>query len=162
MSKINNTSTKPILYHSRSETLLKTNDDGNNSQERMTFLQQQNMNTSNNNSSSLPLVAGRNPSNLLQLKQQRLLEAADRKKRLITRIISVVGLLIILLCAAIVALTLKMAPKIDELVRTKTGTHPSVHFMSRVTTPLTTIAESNNYTTNNPILMKTIFRTHRN
>ena len=101
------------------------------------------------NNSSPASLADRTPSNLLELKQQRLLEAADRKKRIITRIITVVGLLIILLCAAIVTFTLKMAPKIDELVRTKTGTHQLVQLMSRMTTPLTTMTIGlNNFTIN--------------
>jgi hypothetical protein len=147
------------------------------SQERITFLRELNIkprhshqhgmntptNNNNNNTSSPPSITDRTPSNLLEFKQQRLLEAADRKKRLITRIITVVGLLIILLCAAIVTLTLKMAPKIDELVRSKTGTHQSIHLMSRMTTPLTTTItiELNNSTTNNSLITKSIFRTRR-
>lgn len=79
-------------------------------------------------------ISDRTPSTLSELKQQRLVAAADRKKRLVTRIITIVGLLMILLCAAIVALTLKMAPKIDELVRTKTGAHVYVHFSRASTT----------------------------
>ena len=85
-----------------------------------------------------PMDSTRTPTNLLELKQQRLTEAADRKKRLITRLISVIGLLIILGCAIIVTLTLKMAPKIDELVRTKTGSHQAIHLASRSTTTTTT------------------------
>jgi hypothetical protein len=145
-----NTSTKPTQ-----SPLTKSTE--NIDKERVTFLpnHQQNlkkasMNTIKNPSSTASMN-DRTPSNLLELKQQRLLAAADRKKRLITRIITVVGVLIILLCAAIVTFTLKMAPKIDELVRTKTGTHQSVHIMSRMTTPLTTMTiVLNNFTTNSP------------
>lgn len=89
---------------------------------------------------------------LAGMKQQRLLAAADRKKRLITRLISIVGLLIILLCAGIVALTLKMAPKIDELVRTKGSAHPSVHLQARVPTPSTAPQEFNHSLTNSSSL----------
>jgi hypothetical protein len=145
-----NTSTKPTQ-----SPLTKSTE--NIDKERVTFLpnHQQNlkkasMNTIKNPSSTASMN-DRTPSNLLELKQQRLLAAADRKKRLITRIITVVGVLIILLCAAIVTFTLKMAPKIDELVRTKTGTHQSVHIMSRMTTPLTTMTiVLNNFTTTSP------------
>ena len=87
-----------------------------------------------NTNSPAGSMTDRTPSSLLELKQQRLVAAADRKKRLITRLITIVGLLIILLCAAIVALTLKMAPKIDELVRTKSGAHPFAHLISRMST----------------------------
>jgi hypothetical protein len=150
-----NTSNIILKPRSTSKTLIENNNDDNDSQERITFLQELNI----NNTSSTPSVSDRTPSNLLELKQQRLLAAADRKKRLITRIISVVGLLIILLCAIIVTLTLKMAPKIDELVRTKTGTHQSVHLRTRITTPLsTTIIELNNFTTNSSFIKKSIFR----
>lgn len=80
------------------------------------------------------VAADRTPSSLFELKQQRLLAAADRKKRIIARIVSIVGLLIILLCAAIVTLTLKMAPKIDELVRSKAGAHQLIHIVTRMST----------------------------
>jgi hypothetical protein len=115
------------------------------------------------NTSSISSMTDRTPSNLLELKRQRLVAAADRKKRLITRIITIVGLLIILLCAVIVTLTLKMAPKIDELVRSKAGVHPSVHLMSRMTTSLMTpIVTSNNFTTNTSrIIIKSTFRLRR-
>jgi len=156
-----NTSNILLQPRSTSKTLIENNDDDNDSQERVTFLQEFNVKPRYshqhimNNTSSPPSVSDRTPSNLLELKQQRLLAAADRKKRLITRIITVVGLLIILLCAVIVALTLKMAPKIDELVRTKTGMHPSVHLMSRMTTTTTTtMVISNNFTINNSSLTK--------
>lgn len=105
------------------------------SQAHVTLIQQHS--AKRNSLASVPRPT-RTPSNLLELKQQRLIAAADRKKRLIARIISIVGLLIILLCAAIVALTLKMAPKIDELVRTKTGGHSPVHIITRSTTTTTT------------------------
>lgn len=101
------------------------------SQAHVTLIQQHS--AKKNSTGTIPRTT-RTPSNLLELKQQRLIAAADRKKRLIARIISIVGLLIILLCAAIVALTLKMAPKIDELVRTKTGGHSSVHIIARLST----------------------------
>lgn len=94
-----------------------------------------------------PMNATRTPTNLLELKQQRLTEAADRKKRLITRLISVIGLLIILLCAIIVTLTLKMAPKIDELVRTKTGSNQAIHLISRLTTTAANNLVNNSKTT---------------
>ena len=94
-------------------------------------------------------ITDRTPSTLLELKQQRLIAAADRKKRLVTRIITIVGLLMILLCAAIVTLTLKMAPKIDELVRTKTGAHSYIHLVSRSTTTTTTTTVPNNSSTHN-------------
>lgn len=130
---------------------------------------------------SVGSVIDRTPSSLLELKQQRLLAAADRKKRIIARIISIVGLLIILLCAAIVTLTLKMAPKIDELVRTKAGPHQLIHFVSRMTTPTvvsssttslssstTTTAATmistirqDNHTINGSVIEKSLFRTRR-
>lgn len=94
--------------------------------------------TTNYTPSSVASIADRAPSTLYELKQQRLLAAADRKKRIIARIVSIVGLLIILLCAAIVTLTLKMAPKIDELVRIKAGAHQLVHIGSRMG-PKTTV-----------------------
>lgn len=90
-----------------------------------------------NYTSSFGSVMDRTPSSLLELKQQRLIAAADRKKRIIARIVSVVGLLIIILCAAIVTLTLKMAPKIDELVRSKAGAHHFVPIISRITSTTT-------------------------
>ena len=107
--------------------------------------------TSNIRSATIPNspMTDRSPSSLLELKQQRLIAAADRKKRLITRLITVVGLLIILLCAAIVTLTLKMAPKIDELVRTKTGAHPFAHLISRMSTPITPTMEWNSSSIDN-------------
>jgi len=152
-----------------SEALIENNDD-NDSEEHITFIQelhleprhhhQQTMNTTNNTSSPTSIL-GRRPSNLLELKQQRLLAAADRKNRLITRIISIVGLLIILLCAIIVTLTLKMAPKIDELVRTKTGSHQLFHLMSRTSTPSTITMEFNNFTTNNSFITKSTFHTRQ-
>ena len=130
---------------------------------------------------SVGSVIDRTPSSLLELKQQRLLAAADRKKRIIARIISIVGLLIILLCAAIVTLTLKMAPKIDELVRTKAGPYQFMHFGSRMPTP--TVASSSttasitttttaaaatistirqdNHTINGSVIEKSLFRTRR-
>jgi len=160
-----NTSNTILKPRSTSKTLIENNNDDDDSQERITFLQELNIKPryshqhNMNNTSSTPSISDRTPSNLLELKQQRLLAAADRKKRLITRIISVVGLLIILLCAIIVTLTLKMAPKIDELVRTKTGTHQSVHLRTRITTSLpTTIIELNNFTTNSSFIKKSIFR----
>jgi hypothetical protein len=160
-----NTIAKPL---SPSRTLIENND--NDLQENVTFLQelhvkprhshqQNNMNTTDD-TSTLPSTANRTPANLLEFKKQRLLAAADRKNRLITRIISIIGLLIILLCAIIVTLTLKMAPKIDELVRNKAGAHPLAHLMSRMTTPLTTI-ELNNFTTNYSLITKSLFRTRR-
>ena len=143
----------PSSIHPPSTTVLENTD--NKSEERVSFLQRQEQNLKKhsmktiNNPSSPASIADRTPSNLLELKQQRSLAAADRKKRLITRIITIVGLLIILLCAAIVTFTLKMAPKIDELVRTKTGTHQLVHLMSRMSTPVTTMTlELTNSTTN--------------
>ncbi|CAF2486461.1 unnamed protein product [Rotaria sp. Silwood2] len=121
-----------------------------------------------NFTTSIGSVIDRTPTNLFELKQQRLLAAADRKKRIIARIVSIVGLLIILLCAAIVTLTLKMAPKIDELVRTKVGAHQLVHIITRMntsvtratTTTLTTIHQDN-YTINESITEKLIFRTRQ-
>jgi hypothetical protein len=115
--------------------------------------------------SSIGSIIDRTPSSLFELKQQRLLAAADRKKRIIARIVSIVGLLIILLCAAIVTLTLKMAPKIDELVRTKAGAHQLVHLVSRMnTSPPTTVTtittiRPDNYTINGSVIEKSIFRT---
>jgi low affinity Fe/Cu permease len=83
------------------------------------------------------------PMSLSQLKQQRLIAAADRKKRLITRIVTIVGIVIMLLCAAIVALTLKMAPKIDELVRSKNGPNQYVQLISRLTSTMGSIIDGN-------------------
>jgi len=159
-----NTSNILLQPRSTSKTLIENNNNDDDSQEHITFLQELNIKPRHkmNNTSSLSSISDRRPSNLLELKQQRLLAAADRKKRIITRIISVVGLLIILLCAIIVTLTLKMAPKIDELVRTKTGTHQSIHLRSRMTTLLTTrIIELNNFTTNNSFTTKSTFRIRR-
>ena len=122
-----------------------------------------------NYTSSVGSIVERVPSSLLELKQQRLLAAADRKKRIITRIISIVGLLIILLCAAIVTLTLKMAPKIDELVRTKAGAYQLSYLSSRINTPTTlpsttisTFRQENTTTNNNVSLIdRSIFRTRQ-
>ncbi|CAF0963353.1 unnamed protein product [Rotaria sordida] len=115
-----------------------------------------------NFTTSIGSVVNRTPANLFELKQQRLLAAADRKKRIIARIVSIVGLLIILLCAIIVTLTLRMAPKIDELVRTKVGTHQLMYIITRmntsVTTTLTTIRQDN-YTLNESVTEKLISRT---
>ncbi|CAF2116537.1 unnamed protein product [Rotaria magnacalcarata] len=140
--------------------------DNKNSEEHATFLQHLHIkprqdahhhqqlynlkksNTYNKNSSSIPSAfVGQTAPNLLEIKQQRLLAAADRKKRIITRIISIVGLLIILLCIVIVTLTLKMAPTIDELVRTKTGKYNLMRQLSRVSTPLTTLTMELNSST---------------
>jgi hypothetical protein len=159
--------TSAILAQPRltSKILIENNDDDDDSQEHVTFIQELNIKprykhqNSMNNTSSPSLISERTPSNLLELKQQRLLEAANRKKRLITRIISVVGLLIILLCAIIVTLTLKMAPKIDELVRSKSGTHQPVHLRSRTTT--TPLIDLNNFTINSSFIAKSTFRTPR-
>jgi hypothetical protein len=149
------TTTNPIQSRSPSPALIEKNDNDD-CQPHVSFLPQHhhlnqpNMVSSNKRlSSASPL--DRTPARLLELKQQRVLAAANRKKRMITRLISVVGLLIILLCAVIVTLTLKMAPKIDELVRTRTGTHQSAHLMSRMSTPLTTTKTNqlNNFTRNN-------------
>ncbi|UJR22939.1 hypothetical protein I4U23_025966 [Adineta vaga] len=133
------------------------NNDRHDSQAKIALLQQKrksNIDISTKRVSSVSNM-DRLPPNLLQMKQQRLVAAADRKKRLITRIISIIGLLIILLCAGIVALTLKMAPKIDELVRTKTGVHPPVHLQTRVPTLSSSTAaaarESHNSSTNNSL-----------
>lgn len=130
--------------------------------------QQRTSRKSNTNyTSSIGSITDRAPSSFFELKQQRLLAAADRKKRIIARIVSIVGLLIILLCAAIVTLTLKMAPKIDELVRTKAGAHHLVNFVSRMNTPTTTtitmtsIFRQDNSTINGSVIEKTIFRTRR-
>lgn len=129
--------------------------------------QNRNSRKSNTNyTSSAGSIVDRLPSNLFELKQQRLLAAADRKKRIIARIVSVVGLLIILLCAAIVTFTLKMAPKIDELVRTKAGAHQLLHFSARMntstassfTTMISTIRQENS-TANGSLIEKLIFRT---
>ncbi|UJR25982.1 hypothetical protein I4U23_007330 [Adineta vaga] len=147
---------------------------------KQTHYQQRGAKRSNTNyTSSVGSIVDRTPSSLLELKQQRLLAAADRKKRIIARIVSIVGLLIILLCAAIVTLTLKMAPKIDELVRTKAGPHQLIHFVSRMTTP-TVIASSSvppstttitattistirqdNHTINGSVIEKSLFQTRR-
>ena len=98
----------------------------------------------NNQTSSMGSMSDRTPSSLFEMKQQRLVAAADRKKRLITRLVTIIGLVILLLCAIIVALTLKMAPQIDELVRTKTGAHQFVHVVSRLSSsaPTTTLASN--------------------
>ncbi|CAF1287696.1 unnamed protein product [Adineta steineri] len=147
------TTTKSTQHRSPSSILIEDNDDA---QPHVTFLKQQkytgkktSMNTSNTGISSAS-TSDRIPPNLLEMKKQRLIAAADRKKRIITRIISIIGLLIILLCAGIVALTLKMAPKIDELVRTKSGAHhPSVHLQSRILMSLNTVTnEYHNFTSN--------------
>ena len=133
---------------------------------KQSYHQQRGTRKSNTNyTSSVGSIADRTPSTLFELKQQRLLAAADRKKRIIARIVSFVGLLIILLCAAIVTLTLKMAPKIDELVRSKAGTHQLVHLVSRMNTPpptimLTTIRQDNS-TLNGSVTEKIFFRTRR-
>ena len=127
-----------------SETLIENIDD---SQAHIALIQQHS--AVKTSSGSVPRTT-RTPSNLLELKQQRLFAAAERRKRLIARIISIVGLLIILLCAAIVALTLKMAPKIDELVRTRTGGHSSIHLISR----MTTLTPSPNVTSNDTLLIR--------
>ncbi|CAF1288174.1 unnamed protein product [Adineta ricciae] len=129
-------STKSSSQSRSPSTGLIGNNDRNDSQANIAFLQQKrksNVDVSSKRVSSVSNIE-RLPPNLLEMKQQRLVAAAARKKRLITRIITVIGLLMILLCAGIVALTLKMAPKIDELVRTKAGPHPSVHLQSRFTT----------------------------
>jgi hypothetical protein len=129
--------------------------------------QQRSFKKSNTNyTPSAGSIVDRVPSSLFELKQQRLIAAADRKKRIIARIVSVVGLLIILLCAAIVTFTLKMAPKIDELVRTKAGTHQLVHLVSRMNTPATTTIpittiRQDNYTINGSVTEKSIFRTRQ-
>ncbi|CAF2605693.1 unnamed protein product [Rotaria sp. Silwood2] len=176
MSIVNKSST-PGRSHSPSRSLIeKINND---SQERVAFFQQiqikpryhhqqyslkkPNINITNISSTSTPLN-NRTPVNILQLKQQRLIAAADRKKRIITRIISIVGLLIILLCAGIVTLTLKMAPKIDELVRTRSGKHNILYHMPRMSTPplttttTTTTIASNNFTINSTSIFKFPFR----
>ena len=95
--------------------------------------------TASNPTAPLISMPDRRAHTLLELKQQRLIAAADRKKRLITRIVTIVGLLIIVLCAAIVTLTLKMAPKIDELVRSKSGQYNYIPVFSRISTIQTTI-----------------------
>jgi len=160
------TSTSTAQPRSPSGTMIEKTDDD--SQACATLLQQVHIKPPSQtmkitmSASSTSSMADRTPSNLLELKRQRLVAAADRKKRLITRIITIVGLLIILLCAAIVTLTLKMAPKIDELVRSKAGIHPSIHLMSRMTTPLmTTTLSSNNFTANTSLIMKSTIRTRR-
>lgn len=120
-----------------------------------------------NYTSSVGSIVERVPSSLLELKQQRLLAAADRKKRIITRIISIVGLLIILLCAAIVTLTLKMAPKIDELVRTKAGAYQLAYLSTRINTPTTLPSTTpstfrpDNATHNASLIDRSIFRTRQ-
>lgn len=114
-----------------------------------------------NYASSIISIADRTPSSLLELKQQRLIAAADRKKRIIARIVSIVGLLIILLCAAIVTLTLKMAPKIDELVRTKAGAHHLVHLVSRVTTSATTTTTTTSDVTTSRKILSSITTNRR-
>jgi hypothetical protein len=169
----------PLSVKNSPRKLIETNDDD--SQARDAFLQhlvvkqphhqQRSARKSNTNyTSSIGSIADRTPSTLFELKQQRLLAAADRKKRIIARIVSFVGLLIILLCAAIVTLTLKMAPKIDELVRTKAGAHQLIHLVSRMnTSPTTSIATTTtittirqyNYTVNGSVTEKTFFRTRR-
>ena len=135
-----------------------------------THYQQRTSKKSNtNHTSSVGSIIDRVPSSLFELKQQRLLAAADRKKRIIARIVSVVGLLIILLCAAIVTLTLKMAPKIDELVRSKAGAHQLLHLGTRInTSPSTTLSTTtiptirqDNSTMNGSLIDKTIFRTRQ-
>ncbi|CAF0910381.1 unnamed protein product [Didymodactylos carnosus] len=71
------------------------------------------------------------------LKNHRSAADIEREKRIVSRVVSIVGLIIILLCAVIVTLTLKMAPKIDELVRRKSGSN-LIHFpSSRIMTTLT-------------------------
>lgn len=118
-----------------------------------------------NFSSSIGSIVDRAPSSLFELKQQRILAAADRKKRIIARIVSFVGLLIIILCAAIVTFTLKMAPKIDELVRNKVGTHQSIPIVSRMnmnpspTTIIRPTIRHENSTRNGSIIGKSILRT---
>ncbi|CAF0983022.1 unnamed protein product [Rotaria magnacalcarata] len=128
--------------------------------------QQRNFRKSNTNfATSIGSMVDRAPSSLFELKQQRILAAADRKKRIIARIVSIVGLFIIILCAAIVTLTLKMAPKIDELVRNKVGTHQSMHIVSRMdtsprtTTVIGTTLRQYNSTQNGSVTGKSIFRT---
>ena len=131
--------------------------------------QSRNSKKSNTNyTSSVGSIVDRVPSSLFELKQQRLLAAADRKKRIIARIVSVVGLLIILLCAAIVTLTLKMAPKIDELVRTKGGAHQLLHIGTRISTPTTipstttiTTIRHENSTFNGSVIEKSTVRTRQ-
>lgn len=165
---MSNLNRSPVPESSNSPSkILFDNADGD-SLERVTFLKQlqkkpgtqnnlrqynvtrpQTFNQNNSPLSRSPLMS-RNPANFLEAKQQRLLAEADRKKRIIARIISIVGLLIILLCAVIVTLTLKMAPKIDELVRTKTGKHNLFYQVSRFHTPFTTSRMIlNNSTMNN-------------
>ena len=111
-------------------------------------------------------VDDRTPTSLFKLKRQRIFAAADRKKRIIGRIVSVVGILMILLCAAIVTLTLKMAPKIDELVRAKVGAHQLIHFVSQMNTPTSTTTtittvHHDNYTTNGSIVGKRVLQIRR-
>lgn len=156
----------PLATKQVSRTLIENSD--NDSQAQDAFLQylvvqnpinqHRNLKTINKNfSSSIGSIADRTPSSLFELKQQRLLAAADRKKRIIARIVSFVGLLIILLCAAIVTLTLKMAPKIDELVRTKVGVHQSINIISRMNKPATTIMTTihqDNHTVNASVVEK--------
>ncbi|CAF3327652.1 unnamed protein product [Rotaria socialis] len=128
--------------------------------------QQRNFRQSNTNfATSIGSIVDRAPSNLFELKQQRILAAADRKKRIIARIVSIVGLFIIILCAAIVTLTLKMAPKIDELVRNKVGAHQSMHIVSRMDTPprtttvIGTAIRQYNSTQNGSVIERSVFRT---
>ncbi len=163
---------RPLTAKKPSRQLIENLDDD--SQIREAFLQQlvvkpshqqhRNSRKSNTNyTSSIGSIVDRVPSSLFELKRQRLLAAADRKKRIIARIVSVVGLLIILLCAAIVTFTLKMAPKIDELVRTKAGAHQLVHLVSRMNIPTTqtnTIRQDNS-TINGSTIGKAIFRTRQ-
>ncbi|CAF1362146.1 unnamed protein product [Rotaria sp. Silwood1] len=177
MSIINKSSI-PERSHSPSRSLIeKSNDDF---QERIAFFQQiqiksqyhqqNNLKKPNINIPKSPSTPSslnnRTAASIFELKQQRLVAAADRKKRIITRIISIVGLLIILLCAGIVTLTLKMAPKIDELVRTRTGknnlfyqiSRMSTSFKTTTTTTTTTTIISNNFTINSTSIFKFPFR----
>ena len=153
---------RPVSTRNPAERFIETLDDDE-AQARDAFLQHlvvkqpycpprySKKSTTNYTPSSAASIADRAPSTLYELKQQRLLAAADRKKRIIARIVSIVGLLIILLCAAIVTLTLKMAPKIDELVRIKAGAHQLVQIGSRMG-PKTTATT---------ITMATITTTHQ-
>jgi hypothetical protein len=157
---------RPISTRHPTERFIETLDDDDTTHARDAFLQhlvvkqpynsQRYTRKSNTNyTPSIGSIADRAPSSLFELKQQRLLAAADRKKRIIARIVSIVGLLIILLCAAIVTLTLKMAPKIDELVRTKAGAHQLVHLISRMSTATTTTATTINSTKRLTMAMNT-------
>ncbi|CAF0849774.1 unnamed protein product [Didymodactylos carnosus] len=87
---------------------------------------------------STPLSSVTPITAILELKNRRSIAEVERKKRIIAKIVSIVGLLIILLCAAIVTLTLKMAPKIDELVRKKSGNNLMYFPSSRTSTTKTT------------------------